>query len=73
MKLEGVDGGYHYNTQGDPAFGQPTLFSIHGHFVEGSLLAGYEHVTDTLISPGTSAPTIRRSPKASIRRMRWIG
>jgi hypothetical protein len=52
VKLEGLTGGYHYNTEGDPAFFQPPLFSIHGHDVEASWLVGYEHVTDELTLAG---------------------
>jgi hypothetical protein len=47
VKLEGINGGYHYNTEGDPTFGQPLNLSMHGHFVGGSLLVGYQHITDT--------------------------
>jgi hypothetical protein len=48
VKLEGVNGGYHYNTVGDPNFVEPPVSSFHGHFMEGSAAFGYEHVTDTL-------------------------
>ena len=48
LKLEGINGGYHYNTQGDPNFFQPPLLSIHGHFVGASALVGYEWVNDWL-------------------------
>jgi hypothetical protein len=48
LKVEGVNGGYHYNTEGDPDFFQPPLLSIHGHFMGASALVGYELVTATL-------------------------
>lgn len=48
VKVEGVNGGYHYNTEGDSDFFQPPLLSIHGHSVGVSALVGYEYVTETL-------------------------
>lgn len=48
LKLEGLNGGYDYNVQGDPDFSQPPVFPIHGHFVGASALVGYEYVSDNL-------------------------
>jgi hypothetical protein len=52
VKIEGVNGGYYYNQQGDLESGQPPLMLIHGHSVEVSALFGYEYIGEVLSVAG---------------------
>jgi len=48
VKIDGANGGFNYNDQGNIQDGQPPLVDIHGHYVNVSTFIGYTYINETL-------------------------